>query len=155
MTGKCTICAHPKRKEIEQALVSLGISLRKVAQKFEVSYDALHRHQANGHIARAITKREERASLNEALDLIADADKMVRLTFEMYEDQKDKNPRLALEALNSTHKWCDFRAKLTGAFSPERKDITIQEIDLSDEELIARVAALDARRKGAVDRAAD
>lgn len=44
--GKCGICAHEKRYEIELALVS-GVGSRAVAKKFSVSRDAAWRHLAN------------------------------------------------------------------------------------------------------------
>jgi hypothetical protein len=45
-TGKCTVCAHAQRYEIELALVS-GVSCRAVGQKYSVSLDAAWRHLRN------------------------------------------------------------------------------------------------------------
>jgi hypothetical protein len=133
--------------------VSPDNNTRKIAQAFGVSYDALHRHIKNGHIARAITKREEHKAERELRDLAAESDETLQLIVDLYKRNEAKNDRLALDALNSMFKGREFIAKLTGAFAPERKDITIQEMDISDEELLERAAALDARRKGTVDRA--
>ena len=153
MVKECSICNNPKRKEIDAALCSPGMSLRKISEQFGVSYQALARHKSNGHLAAGAIKKAETKALREAFNLVDDVDEVVRLTFDIYLEQRDKNPRLALDALNSTYKGRDLLAKLTGAFAPERKDITIQEMDISDEELLERAAALDARRKGNTDRA--
>ena len=49
--GKCAICAHPQRYEIELALVS-GVSAPAVARKFTVSHDSAWRHLKN-HVDQA------------------------------------------------------------------------------------------------------
>jgi transposase-like protein len=141
------------RKQIDAALMSPEASLRDIAAQFGVSASALNRHRQNDHIAAGVLKQKNTKALREAFNLVDDVDEVVRLTFEIYLEQREKNPRLALDALNSTYKGRDLLAKLTGAFAPERKDITIQEMDISDEELLERAAALDARRKGNTDRA--
>lgn len=43
----CTICLHPRRRDIERAAVET--SERKAAKAFDVSRDALHRHIARNH----------------------------------------------------------------------------------------------------------
>ncbi len=53
MPPKCSICYHPDRQTIDQALVS-GETLRDIAQRFAVSRDALYRHKA--HIPTAVAK---------------------------------------------------------------------------------------------------
>lgn len=44
--GKCTICAHEQRYQIELALVS-GVSCRAIGKKYNVSRDAAWRHLRN------------------------------------------------------------------------------------------------------------
>ena len=44
--GKCTICAHAQRYQIELALVS-GVSCRAIGRKYTVSRDAVWRHLHN------------------------------------------------------------------------------------------------------------
>lgn len=150
---QCTICKHKDRKLIEAALIAPDANLREIAGRYGVSKSALDRHLTNGHIARSVMRKEEIKATKEARDLVADVDEVVALTFDIFKRNVGKNDRLALEALNSTYKGRDFVAKLTGAFAPEKKEVTIQEIDISDEELLAKAAALDARRKGNPDRA--
>ena len=47
-SGKCTICAHPQRYQIELAIVS-GVSRRAIGKKYTVSADAVWRH-AHNHV---------------------------------------------------------------------------------------------------------
>ena len=44
--GKCTVCAHPQRYQIELAIVS-GVAFRAIGKKYEVSADAVWRHARN------------------------------------------------------------------------------------------------------------
>ena len=68
MPPKCSICYHPDRQTIDQALVS-GETLRDIAQRFAVSRDALYRHKA--HIPTAVAKAHEADEVAEADRLLA------------------------------------------------------------------------------------
>lgn len=46
--GRCTICAHEQRYQIELAIVS-GVSRRAIAKKYKTSADAIWRH-AHNHV---------------------------------------------------------------------------------------------------------
>jgi hypothetical protein len=59
MARSCTICTHPERQAIDQALAS-GATMRELAAKYRVSPDAMERHngahlpvllQRSGHTA--------------------------------------------------------------------------------------------------------
>ena len=43
----CTICQHPKRQEIDQALIAGSATLATLSQAHGLSTSALHRHQAH------------------------------------------------------------------------------------------------------------
>lgn len=45
MPRPCTVCSHPKREEIDKALLENVAGLRVVAKRFEVSLTAMWRHQ--------------------------------------------------------------------------------------------------------------
>lgn len=53
---RCSICSHPKRAEIDKALIS-GMSLRNVSERFGTSGTTLHRHK-NAHLAKQIERAE-------------------------------------------------------------------------------------------------
>lgn len=46
----CTICTNHRVHQMDAA-INHGRSLRGIGLQFEVSYDALRRHRANGHVA--------------------------------------------------------------------------------------------------------
>jgi len=43
----CTVCQHPQRQDIDQALMSGGTTLAALSQQHNLSTSALHRHQAH------------------------------------------------------------------------------------------------------------
>ena len=43
----CTICQHPKRQEIDQALIAGSTTLAALSQEHGLSTSALHRHKAH------------------------------------------------------------------------------------------------------------
>ncbi len=62
--GQCSICNHPKRVEIDKALIDGG-SYRDVARRFGVSRSAVGRHKRNGHIAEKIAKAARKKEIKE------------------------------------------------------------------------------------------
>ena len=50
----CTICRHPRRSEIDLALVGDKSGFQAIADRFGVSYHALQRHKNGNHVHRAL-----------------------------------------------------------------------------------------------------
>jgi hypothetical protein len=71
----CTICANPKRAEIDAALV-VGCSLRDVAGQFGLSRSAVHRHQE--HVPRALAKAKQAREVAEAGTLLGRIETLIR-----------------------------------------------------------------------------
>ena len=58
MARTCTICAHPQREEIDQALVAGREALRDIARRFATSKDAVARHRAE-HLPAVIAQARQ------------------------------------------------------------------------------------------------
>jgi len=71
MPRKCTICAHPKRAEIDQAIVD-GVPYRAIACRYGVGREAVRRHAKN-HVPRTLVKAHEAEEVSRADDLLARA----------------------------------------------------------------------------------
>jgi hypothetical protein len=69
MPRVCTVCAHPKRTEIDAALVS-GDSFRNIAQRFALGHYTVRRHHAD-HLPAALTKATEATEVAQADTLLA------------------------------------------------------------------------------------
>jgi len=57
MARRCTICDHPKRDEIDQALINNG-PLRTITDHYDISKTALIRHKQS-HIPELLSKSQE------------------------------------------------------------------------------------------------
>ena len=68
MPMKCSICSHPKRPEIDQALALGQASIRAIARQFGATKDSLARHRA--HIPAGLLKAKEAAEVAEADSLL-------------------------------------------------------------------------------------
>lgn len=71
MPRVCRVCSHPKRQEIDLALVAGELSFRNIAERFTLSLGSLTRHKADhlpGKLARAKDAKEQR----EATDIMAE-----------------------------------------------------------------------------------
>lgn len=58
MPQTCTICRHPERAAVDQALLTPKESLRNIAKRFETSDTALFRHKRD-HLSAALVKAQE------------------------------------------------------------------------------------------------
>ena len=58
MTMVCSICNHPKKLEIDRALIQ-GLNFSKIARDYEVSSDALRNHRDN-HLSRQLVTAMEK-----------------------------------------------------------------------------------------------
>lgn len=61
MARQCSICTHPQRDEIDQAIVS-GEKYRSISQRFDVSEAAIGRHKK--HISAAIVDAERQKAVS-------------------------------------------------------------------------------------------
>ena len=100
MGNACTVCNHRARKEIDERLVRHE-SVAKIAQEYDLGYDALYRHSCN-HVPRRLMKAYERQEMAENFDLLAKIDFLVRETEDIYNvARKGGQSVLALKSLDS------------------------------------------------------
>ncbi len=58
----CTICQHPQRREIDQALIAGSSTLTALSQEYGLSTSALHRHKA--HLQAKVTRAQDQLQDN-------------------------------------------------------------------------------------------
>jgi hypothetical protein len=78
MPRVCTVCIHPQREAIDQALVS-GAAKRDVSALFRVSEDAVTRHAAV-HLPKALAQAHEEHEAARADDLLSEARRLKEIT---------------------------------------------------------------------------
>jgi len=136
---KCTICEHPKRNEIDKAIVRDGSILRTIAHQFDLSESALKRHVKSGHIAEKIQKAahaHEAADADDLLEEVHESEKIARYIInnairktikvmkggeEIEITNPDYDPKIALLGLARREKQIELKGRVLGSFKDPQK----------------------------------
>jgi len=122
MPRVCTVCAHPKRKEIDTALTEMSASNRRIAAQYGVGERAIRDHKAN-HLAvrmlKAVERREE-ADIRTAIDVVGQLKAINGAALTVLKDARDAHDgELTLKAIDRIHKQIELQAKLIGELQQE------------------------------------
>ena len=113
MPRHCTICEHPEREAIDDALLR-NETLRKIAQHFETSITALHRHRRS-HIPKALSRAKDAQEIARGDSLL---DRLRQLNAETQEvlraAKSERNHELRLKAIGRAEKQLELEGKLLG-----------------------------------------
>lgn len=108
----CSICGHPKRDEIDHALLS-GKTYREITGNFPVSKSALERHR--DHITASLRKAKGAEEIARGDDLVEDLRALaVEANRLKAEAEKSGNVRAAIAALREITRLIELRAKIVG-----------------------------------------
>ena len=129
MSRKCTICKHPDRDTIDAALIA-SEPYRNIAQRFDVSITALHRHKA--HVSQALLEAASNSDELSASKLLKDLANL---------------QAKALSLLDVAEKAKDIRGAL-GAIRECRGCIEAASRILEVNEIEKRLEALEAHMRG-------
>ena len=125
MPRVCTICTHPQRDEIDQAILA-GQPLRRIAPRYGVTETSLRRHRDN-HLAKALEKARETAEALRAERLAEFVLFLRNEALSVYrEARKAKRLGIALQALAEARESTAVLARLVGEIG-ERVEITLVE----------------------------
>jgi transposase-like protein len=115
MPRRCTVCAHPERAAIDDALVAGG-SLRGIARTFALSEDALFRHRSE-HIPARLAHAQEAKEATQAdslLDRLLDLSKETAAILKEVRTGEEPDNELALKAIARAEKQIELQARLLG-----------------------------------------
>ena len=123
MPRRCTICTHPRREEIDRALVE-GESFRNIAERFGVSLGALHRHREHvqDDVQQAIEAKAVRSGRS-VLDRIRELNREARSLLE--EARSKGRYAAAVQAIGAATRLLELEAKLLGELD-ERPHVNVQ-----------------------------
>lgn len=109
----CTICAHPKRQEIDKALVC-NESLRSIACRTGTSHTSLARHR-NKCLSTYVQKAKEIETIDRAAELVDDLKKITEVTRGLLAQAvQNRDIRTALSAIARLEKQLALRGQLLG-----------------------------------------
>lgn len=156
---KCTVCAHPKLKEINKALVAPNPNFSAIARIFDLKRDNVRRHLEKGHVAEKITKAAAAQEALDADDLLKEFQQIQQHQITIFKEARNRKAKgedgklkpypdnkLALEALRDQSKTVEFKGKITGSFKGEKPPGQTPVRELSDEEIERRAREIFAKR---------
>ena len=115
MGRSCSVCTHPKRAEIDRAILS-GESYRAIARRFGLSKDAIRRHRDHipSQLARAV-EAEEAARADDLLGQVQELrDRALRI---LERAERSQDLQTALRAIREARQCVELLAKLAGELS--------------------------------------
>ena len=135
MPRSCTLCEHPKREEIDRALVGETSNL-SVSSVYGVSESAVRRHKAN-HLPARLVMAEKAAEVVEANTLLEQVGDLQRRALAIL-DQAERTGELktALSAIREARGNLELLAKLLG----ELDERPVVNLNVSSEWLELRTA---------------
>ncbi|MCD6417829.1 hypothetical protein J7M00_03490 [bacterium] len=118
MPRKCTVCAHPERAEIDQAIVD-GVPYRAIACRYGVGREAVRRHAKN-HLPRTLVKAHEAAEVARADDLLARAREYEARAVELLKKAEEENDYgTALRGIREARACLELLARMRGELEHE------------------------------------
>ena len=119
MPRKCTVCAHPKREEIDQAIVD-GVPYRAIACRYGVGREAVRRHALH-HLPRTLAKAHEAKEVARADDLLARAREYETRAVALLEKAAEENDYgTALRGIKEARSCLELLARLRGEIEREK-----------------------------------
>lgn len=114
MPRSCTVCAHPKREEIDRALVE-GVSAAEISGRYRTLGErAVRRHRSN-HLPAKLVMAEKAAEVAEADDLLDQVGDLQRRALAILDRAEEAGElKTALSAIREARGNLELLAKLLG-----------------------------------------
>jgi hypothetical protein len=113
MPRRCTVCDHPERHSIDEALVT-GAPYRSVAKRFELSESSVYRHKIE-HLPAHLLKAREVEEVAQADDLLEQVRHLQAHALDILERaEKAGDLRTALAAISQARGNLELLGKLAG-----------------------------------------
>jgi transposase-like protein len=123
MPRRCTVCDHPERHGIDEALVT-GAPYRSVAKRFGLSESSVYRHKTE-HLPDQLLKAKEVEEAARADDLLDQVRNLQAHALDILERaEKAGDPRTALAAISQARGNLELLGKLAGELD-ERPVVTL------------------------------
>jgi hypothetical protein len=113
MPRRCTVCDHPERHGIDEALVT-GAPYRSVAKRFELSESSVYRHKTE-HLPAHLLKAREVEEVAQADDLLEQVRNLQAHALDILERAENSGDlRTALAAISQARGNLELLGKLAG-----------------------------------------
>src|SRR5215471_17288056 len=150
MPRACTICAHPQRDRIDQALLA-GQPLREITGRVPIRKSALHRHKQHLHTTLTRAKMADEALRGDSLleDLRGLAAEASRLK---QKAERSGDLRTAMAGLRELARLIEIRARVVGKLRDREINFNVLSVSV-DDSTARRIAETYLARHGAAHEA--
>lgn len=125
MARPCTICTHPRRTEIDQALVAGITSNTAIATKFDVIETSLRRHREN-HLPAKLAQAQEAHEVAQADDLLGQVRSLQERTLVILQTAEQAGElRTALAAIGQARGNLELLARLLGELHDQEVKVAV------------------------------
>ena len=139
MPRRCSVCDHPERQEVDEALVT-GMPYRSIAKRYGLSESAVYRHKAD-HLPACLLKAREVEEITRADNLLEQVRYLQFHALGILERAEDTGDlRTALAAISQARGNLELLAKLLG----ELDERPVVNVVLSAEWMAIRATILEA-----------
>jgi hypothetical protein len=139
MPRRCTVCDHPDRHSLDEALVT-GAPYRSVAKRFELSESSVYRHKTE-HLPAHLLKAREVEDVARADDLLEQVRHLQAHALDILERaEKSGDLRTALAAISQARGNLELLGKLAG----ELDERSVVNLNVSPEWLELRTVVVGA-----------
>ena len=139
MPRVCTVCTHPERPAIDQALVNHR-PFRDIACRFDVGRMAAVRHH-DDHLPATLVKAKEAEDVAHAIDVLGQLRAINAATLAVLADaRRAGDGDLSLKAIDRVQRQIELQARLLG----ELDDRPVVNVLVAPEWLLVRATLLDA-----------
>ena len=139
MPRRCTVCDHPERHSIDEALV-IGAPYRSVAKRFDLSESAVYRHKTE-HLPARLLKARDAEEVAQADDLLEQVRHLQAHALDILERaEKAWDLRTALAAISQARGNLELLGKLAG----ELDERPVVNVLISPQWVVIRTTMLEA-----------
>lgn len=152
MSRPCSVCQHPNRKAIDEALVG-GQPIRAIAGRYHAGRDSVARH-LRSHVSPALVKVAARREEREATTLLGRMERLIQRTERLLEAAEASGAvGQALAAIDRLWKGYELVGKITGEIKPDGQVLVVnlqqspEWVELRGRLLVALLPFPDARAR--------
>ena len=143
----CTVCSHPDREDIDQALLEGG-PYRGIAQRYEASASAVYRHKQD-HLPKALVRAVEAQVVEHGADLLDQLQDLQQRAHRILDQAEAAGDlRTALAAIREARGCVELLGKATGELADYYRKASGERRNVSN---IHRVMSLNPKSMVAID----
>ncbi|XWN36276.1 MAG: hypothetical protein ROO71_09970 [Balneola sp.] len=141
MPQTCRVCAHPKTKQIEDAIIQ-GIAHTTIADNFGIHHQSVRYHSEH-HLSDKLVKAFKRNDQEHAEDILSGIKDLLSRTNAILDEAEANNQkRLALDAIKEARSTYELLSKIAVKLEEYRRNEDQQNTDLLEQHLLIGMNAL-------------